>query len=236
MQLGVKEAARLLSVSEKTVYRWIKEGKLPAYRINELYRFNRAELLEWATARQINVSPEIFDDPADALRVPLPALADALEAGGIHYRVAGTDKASVLKAVVDLMRLPDEVNRQFLFEMILARESLASTGVGDGIAIPHVRNPIVMHIPKPTVALCFLEHEIDFNAIDGQPVNTLFTILSPAVRAHLHLLSRLVYALRDQEFRALLARQATREEILNAVRRAGDSGIHGKSLPGSESV
>ena len=70
----------------------------------------------------------------------------------------------------------------------MARESLGSTGIGDGIAIPHVRNPIVMHIPRPTITLCFLEHPIDFGALDGQPVHTLFTIVSPTVRAHLHLL------------------------------------------------
>jgi PTS system nitrogen regulatory IIA component len=230
MQLGVREAARLLGVSEKTIYRWIKEGRLPAYRINEQHRFNRAELLEWATSRRISVSPYIFEEPEDSARMPLPTVGDALDAGGIHYRVGGTDKASVLRAVVDLMRLPDEVNRQFLHQVLLARESLGSTGVGDGIAIPHVRNPIVMHIPKPTVTLCFLEHEIDFAAIDGKPVHTLFTIVSPGVRAHLHVLSRLAFTLRDGEFRSLLSRQASREEILNAVRRADEMEIQGKRL------
>jgi nitrogen PTS system EIIA component len=230
MQLGVREAARLLDVSEKTIYRWIKDGRLPAYRINEQHRFNRAELLEWATSRRINVSPEIFEEPEDGTRTALPTVGDALETGGIHYRVGGTDKASVLTAVVELMRLPDEVNRQFLCQVLLARESLGSTGVGDGIAIPHVRNPIVMHIPKPTVTLCFLEHEIDFNAIDGKPVRTLFTIVSPVVRAHLHLLSRLAFALRDEEFRSLLSRQASREEILAAVRRADNQEIQGRRL------
>jgi PTS system nitrogen regulatory IIA component len=235
MQLGVREAARLLGVSEKTVYRWIKEGKLPAYRINEQHRFNRAELLEWATSRRISVSPEIFEEPEETTRAPIPTVGDALEAGGIHYRVAGTDKASVLKAVVELMRLPDEVNRQFLYQVLLARESLGSTGVGDGIAIPHVRNPIVMHIPKPTVTLCFLEHDIDFNAIDGKPVRILFTIVSPVVRAHLHLLSRLAYALRDEEFKSLLARQASREEILGAVRRVDSLAMQPPRLPDSGS-
>jgi PTS system nitrogen regulatory IIA component len=219
MQLGVREAALLLDVSEKTIYRWIKEGRLPAYRVNEQHRFNRVDLLEWATSRRINVSPEIFEEPEDSARLPLPTVGDALEAGGIHYRVGGTDKASVLRAVVELMRLPDEVNRQFLYQVLLARESVGSTGIGEGIAIPHVRNPIVMHIPKPTVTLCFLEHAIDFNAVDGKPVTTLFTIVSPVVRAHLHLLSRLAFALRDQEFRSLLSRQATREKILGAARR-----------------
>jgi len=218
MQLGVREAARLLGVSEKTVYRWIKDGRLPAYRINDQHRFNRAELLGWATSRRINVSPTIFEEPEEAAGQPLPTVADALESGGIHYRVGGTDRAGVLRAVVDLMRLPDEVNRQFLCEVLLARESLGSTGIGDGIAIPHVRNPIVMHIPKPTITLCFLEHEIDFNAVDGRPVRTLFTIVSPAVRAHLHLLSRLAYALREESFKSLIARQASRQEILDGVR------------------
>jgi nitrogen PTS system EIIA component len=66
MQLTVRDAAKLLSVSEKTVYRWINQGDLPAYRVNEQYRFNRAELLEWATARKINVSVEIFEEPLTA--------------------------------------------------------------------------------------------------------------------------------------------------------------------------
>ncbi|HOX25762.1 MAG TPA: PTS sugar transporter subunit IIA [Candidatus Krumholzibacteria bacterium] len=220
MQIGVREAARLLTVSEKTIYRWIKDGRLPAYLINEQYRFNKAELLEWATGRKINVSPQIFEEPPDADRVTLPAVSEALEAGGIHYRVAGKDTSAVLMAIVELMRLPDEVDRTFLHQVLLARESLGSTGVGDGIAIPHVRNPIVLHVPRPTVTLCFLERPIDFGAIDGKPVSTLFTIVSPAVRAHLHILSRLVFILRDLTLRDQLARQASRDEILATVRRA----------------
>ena len=217
MQLAVRDAAGILNVSEKTIYRWIKEGKLPAYRVNEQYRFNRAELLEWATARRINVSPEIFQEPEGA-HAALPTLVEALQAGGIHYRVGGADKPAVLRAVVEVMRLPDEVDREFLLQVLLARESLGSTGIGDGIAIPHVRNPIVLHIPTPTITLCFLEQPIDFGAMDGKPVNMLFTIVSPTVRAHLHLLSRLAFALRDAAFKAILTRQESREEILARVR------------------
>jgi len=125
MQIDVKEAARLLGVSEKTVYRWIKQGDLPTYRVNDLYRFNRAELLEWATARRVGVSPEIFSD-GGADEGPLPGLEEAISAGGIHYRVGGSTKAEVLQAVVELMRLPEEVDRAFLLSVILARESLGS--------------------------------------------------------------------------------------------------------------
>ena len=218
MQLTVKDAARLLTVSEKTVYRWIKQEIIPAYRINEQVRFNRAELLEWATSRKINVSADIFQE-SESSATPLPGLADALQAGGIFYRLDGQDKAAAHKAVVENMRLPDEVNREFLLRVLLAREQLASTGIGDGIAIPHVRNPIVMHVSRPMVTLCFLEQPVDFGALDGKPVHALFTLISPTVRAHLHLLSRLAFALRDPAFKAAIIQQGRREDILKEANR-----------------
>lgn len=218
MTVGVRDAAKILDVSERTIYRWIDQGLLPAYRVNEQYRFNRAELLEWATSQRINVSAEIFSEPESA-STPLSTLTEALRAGGIFYRVDGTDKATVLRSVVDILRIPAEVDREFLFQVLLARESLGSTGIGDGIAIPHVRNPVVLHIAQPSVTLCFLEHAIQFGALDNQPVNTLFTLISPTVRSHLHILSRLAYLLRDAEMKAAVKQQASRDEILGIVQR-----------------
>jgi PTS system nitrogen regulatory IIA component len=117
------------------------------------------------------------------------------------------------------MRLPEEVDREFLLKMLLAREDLASTGVGEGIAIPHVRSPIVLHVARPTVTLCFLETPVDFGALDGRPVQCLFTLVSPTVRAHLHLISRLAFALRDPAFKETIRRQGSRDEILAEFRR-----------------
>ncbi len=215
MKLLVKDAARLLSVSEKTIYRWIKQGSIPAYRLNEQYRFNRAELLEWATSRRIALSPEIFREEESESLSPAD-FTEALRAGGIHYRIGGSDKPSVLHHVVETMRLPAEVDRAFLYEVLLAREALGSTAIGDGIAIPHVRNPVILHLERPLITLCFLERPVDFGALDGQPVATLFTLISPTVRAHLHLLSRLSFALRNSGFRDAVLGQASREEILAA--------------------
>lgn len=222
MQLTVRDVATLLNVSERTIYRWIKEKTIPAYRISEQYRFHRAELLEWATSRRIGVSAEIFRDADDA-SVRMPSLTEALLAGGIVYRLVGTDKESVLGAAVEAMHLPDEVDREQLLRVLVAREALASTGIGDGIAIPHVRNPIVLHVPRATITLCFLEKPVDFGALDGQPVHCLFTMVSPTVRAHLHLLSRLAFALRDPGFQGVIRRQGLRDEILAELRRVETS-------------
>ncbi len=222
MQLTVKDAAELLAISEKTVYRWIEEGKLPGFRLSGQYRFNRAELLEWATANRLSVSPRIFEESA-ADTGPLPVLSDTLQAGGVFYRLSGTDKPSVLRSVVENLRLPEEVNREFLLQVLQAREDLEPTALGDGIAIPHVRNPVVHHLPRPVLTLSFLEAPVDFGALDRQPVHALFTLISPTVKAHLHLLARLAFALRDVEFKALIARQASRDDILASLRRITQS-------------
>lgn len=220
MNLTVRDVASLLGTSEKTIYRWVRDGAVPCYRIRDHYRFNRTEILEWATAKRIRVSPDLLSEPAASTDGPSEAsLAAGLEAGGIFYRIEGTDTPSVLKSVVDHMRLPDAVDRAFLLEVLLARETLQSTAIGDGIAIPHVRNPVVLHVDRPTVSLCFLDRPVHFGALDGQPVHCLFAMVSPTARAHLRLLARLSYAIRDAAFHAALETQASREQILIGARR-----------------
>lgn len=218
MNFSVKDTAKLLNVSEKTIYRWIKQEIIPVYRVHEQYRFNRSEVLEWATSRRMGIAAELFHDTEENAS-PLPQLSEALETGGIFYRVEGTDREQVLIEMTQHLRLPDEVDRTYLGQVLIARERLASTGVGDGIAIPHPRNPVLLHITKPTVTLCFLENPVDFHALDGRPVNLLFTVITPTLRAHLHLLSKLGFALRDAAFRKVLAREGTREEIFTTLRQ-----------------
>lgn len=219
VNLSVKDAAALLSVSEKTIYRWIKQEIVPAYRVHESYRFNRTELLEWATSRRLGVPATALEEPETAT-LPLPSLVTALEAGGVFYRILGRNRDEVLSDVVDHLRLPEEIDRTQLRQVLIAREKLASTAVGDGIAVPHPRNPIFLHVTRPTLTLCFLENPVDFAALDGRPVTVLLTVIAPTLRSHLHLLARLNFVLRDAPLRAVLAACGSREEIFAALRAA----------------
>ncbi|MCY2953852.1 MAG: PTS sugar transporter subunit IIA [Planctomycetota bacterium] len=221
MDLTVADVARLLHASEKTIYRWIHEGTLPSYRINDKYRLNRVELLEWATARNIKLSPEVFDGEQAPVQKGL--LADALRAGGVLYDVRGEDKVSALRAVCDVLPLPEGVNRDDLYAVLLARETLGSTWIGNGIAIPHPRSPLILNVKRPSVTLAFLRQPVDFGALDGKRVGVLFTIISTTIRLHLCLLSHLMYTLQDVGFARLLHRRGSAEEILGAMEqmRAG---------------
>jgi PTS system nitrogen regulatory IIA component len=217
MKLTVRDAASLLNVSERDVYRWIREGTMPVQRVNDRYRFHRAELLEWATSRGIRVASKEFETPS-ANGASMPRLADALETGGVHRGVPGGDRASVLRAVVERMPI-EAADRDLVCDFLLAREALGSTGVGEGIAIPHVRNPIVLHVERPSVTLCFLEEPVDFEAVDGKPVDTVFSLVSPTIRGHLFLLSRIAAALHDRGFKQAILERASEKEILQRARR-----------------
>ena len=217
MLMKASEVAVLLDQEEGTVIRWIKKEKLPAVLVRDSYRVNRVDLLEWATEHGVKVPPELF--AAAQAGLTFPALSEALEAGGVHCGVPGNDKLSVLRSVVNLLKLPPQMDPEFLLQVLLAREALGTTAIGDGIAIPHVRNPILLqNKPAPAISLCFLANPVDFGALDGLPVRILFMLTSPTVKVHLHLLSRLAYALHDAQFRATLNLSCDPAGILEAAR------------------
>lgn len=216
MELGVRDVARLLNVSEQTVYRWVESGSLPAKRLHDQYLFNRVELQEWAASQKHPVSLELFEKNGSVETVP--SLSDALERGGIYHDIPGDRRETVLEAVSKLPGIPSSVDRALLHQLLVGREALASTALGDGIAIPHPRDPLVVHVTKPYVLLCFLKQPIDFHAMDGLPVRVLFTLLSPSVRQHLQMLGRLSFALHDTQLKELLSRAASRDAILARVR------------------
>lgn len=212
MDLTAKDAARMLSVTEDQIYTWIRNGTLPSYRVKDRYRLNRVELLEWAGARNLKVAPEFFREMHETTGALL--LTEALARGGVIHDLACADKRSALKAVCERLILPQHVDRDELNSVLAAREALCSTGIGQGIAIPHPRGPIVLGLNEPHVTLAFLRQPVDYGAIDGKPVSVLFVIISTTVHIHLTLLSHLMFALQTGDFRELLDRRAGEEAIL----------------------
>jgi len=214
VQLTINQAAVLLGVSEAQVHRWIRDRGMPAILFNEQYRLNRVSLMDWAQRNQIPLPDPAFDEASIPLR-----LADALARGGIHRDLFGASRQQVVAAAVDRLLLPRSVDRELLREMILARAEHDSTAIGNGIALPHARYPFVADVGAPILGLFFLSAPVDFGAADGVAMTTLFVLVSPTVRSHLQLLSRVARALTGELKRAIDVR-ATDQEILAAARAA----------------
>lgn len=215
MQLTVRDAARLLGVTEQVLERWVRRGELPAQLVDDRYRFNRIELLEWAAQRKMPVSAEILEEPGLVHR-GLPPLSASIRAGGIHRGLPAGDERALLRAMVDRLPAPRGFDRDFLFRMLLAREHLGSTALGNGVAIPHPREPIVLRVAEPSAALFMPERPVTFG---GEPVHTFCLLVSPSTRTHLHLLAAVATALRDPALVAALASRADDAAVLAAFER-----------------
>lgn len=218
MLLTVREAAALLKTTERQIYRWVDEDEIPFQRVRDQVRFDRTDLLEWATSRRLPISLEAFDadlDPDDRA----PSLAQAIRIGGVHRNVPAADRASALRAALERTPLPPGVDREFVLDVLLARENSSSTAIGEGVAIPHVRHPIVAPGAPVTVSVSYLEPPVPMGAPDGKPVSTMFLLVSPTVRAHLQMLAHVARALGDPGFRAALDRGAPTEELAKEAAR-----------------
>jgi len=216
MRLTVREVATLLNSPEETIYRWIESGEMPAYRIHDQYRINRSELLEWATAMRIPVAPELFHETDDADHIP--SVSECLSRGGVFHDVPGATRSQALSEIVRHLPL-GEGDRELLRELLLARGAGATVAVGGGIAIPHVRKPIVLAEDEPVLMLCFLKTPVDFGAPDGEPVFALFLLVCPTVRLHLQMLAKLAHLLREPSFREVLRTRPSGERVVEMARR-----------------
>jgi PTS system nitrogen regulatory IIA component len=217
MQISVSGAAKLLNTTERKIYEWIRKESIPYRKVGDQYRFHRAELLEWATGLGLTLSLDELPQSRRSLDVENPIFSEAFRIGGVHYQIEGNDRQTVLEAIVAKLPLDDDADRELLFDVMLAREALGSTGIGNGIAIPHVRAPVVMQTTGPSVTLCFLAQPIDFSAIDNKPVHTIFTLITPTIRAHLYLLSRLSVALQNPTFFRLVTERAAAKDLFAAA-------------------
>ena len=213
MRLSSSDVARILDVSENTLFRWAERGEIPHSRIDDHFFFNRTELIEWATSRGMRFSSELVARQSLEGSGRL-SLAKALSEGGIWPAVEGTTREEVLRSVVQTMRLPSGVAPEFLYEMLMVREDMGSTALGEGIAIPHARMPVVLRVAIPYVSLSYLVQPIPFGALDGIPVSALFTIVSPNIKAHLALLAMLSFALRDNAFKKCIMSRAPAAAVL----------------------
>lgn len=217
MHVTLRQAAAFLDVPEATVRRWISSRGLPAHQINERLHCNAIELWQWAVEQGIPVSKDLLEHARREPDEAAAPLAELLAEGGIHHDVPGGSKTEVMRQMVARLPLPPELDRGFLLTVLEAREAMGSTGIGDGIAIPHARNPILLHVTRPFVTLCLLRQPVAFDAIDAQPVHALFTLVAANVPSHLRILAKLAAALRDDAIRRLLREAAPGAAILERV-------------------
>lgn len=142
-------------------------------------------------------------------------LEDILTPERCYCQINGVSKKRVL------MKISESLGKQFsaldetqVFDAIMSREQLGSTGLGDGIAIPHCRVP---HCQKIIGALITLRKPIDFDSIDDKPVDLLFVLIVPEKRTdeHIQTLASLAEMFNDPDFCYTLRQTQDNTDLFN---------------------
>jgi PTS system nitrogen regulatory IIA component len=145
-------------------------------------------------------------------------LAELIGRGGVYYHIPGNSPGEVLTALIGSLKDLPSLSAEELLRACLEREALMSTSIGNGIALPHPRNPMAADTGSQITALGFLEHPVNWNALDGKPVDTLFFIVSASAQLHLHTLSRINFFCQDDAFLVLLKNRSSQEAIIRYIK------------------
>ncbi|NJD55201.1 MAG: helix-turn-helix domain-containing protein [Nitrospirae bacterium] len=213
MILSVKEVAELLSVSEKTIYRMIKEETIPCFRVGGQWRFDRREISSWIEdTREFRYDASGKGSSQDDESVIITAL---MGRGGIHYDVPGDSRETAIMSCLDRIKssIP-QIDIRRLFAAIMERERLCSTSAGNAIAFPHPRPFKEFTASLSSVALCRLAGPIPFNAPDNEYVETLFFIFPKTERRFLRIHAKLSRLLRDEQLLSAIKKKLRPEELI----------------------
>lgn len=198
MKLSISDLSKYLGVSPDTIERWVRQGKLPVSGKSPDHRFSKADLEKWAALHNIRLNFPGREGTAEKNEAPV-LLSQAVQNGGIHFDIPGDEVGSVLESSIErIFNFPGDF-KAGLLERLIEREKALSTGIGNGIAIPHPREPL-NYLNQPLVGICFLSKPVEYYAIDRLPVSILFLILSPSLKLHLGLLSTLSFCLKNDKF------------------------------------
>jgi PTS system nitrogen regulatory IIA component len=206
--LNLSQVADLLDTKEEIVNRWLRQGVIPFHTSSGNVWFNEAEIRSWAACVQLRTQ-----EPNKRLGETGDLLIDALHRGGVFHQLPANNRDSFLHQMTALAQLPAHVNREKLLQVLRQREAMSSTGLGNGVAIPHPANPALLRLKEPHLACFFPKEPVPFDAPDRVPVFVAFLILASDSANHLRLLGQIARLLKEDGFLNLLANRPSEETM-----------------------
>lgn len=144
-------------------------------------------------------------------------IMDFLNTKAVNANLKASDKEGVIRELVDsLAKAEDIKNKEELIKALLTRESLGSTGIGQGIGIPHAKT---QNVKSLVAAFGLSQKGVSFDSLDGEPVYMFFLLIAPEESAgpHLKALARISRMLKDKYFRELLKKARDEKEIIRII-------------------
>ena len=222
--MTLAEVAAYLRLAEKTVLRMVHKGEIPCAKVASQWRFLRSMIDDWLTAK-MRVVPRndlatMIESAPDA--VPFSRL---VEERHVVLDLRSGGKAEVLRQLVQPLVQTHYIDEDKPYiEKLLQREGLVSTGVGKGVAIPHLRNPQDNQGGGPVLVVGICRQGTDFHALDGERTHLFFLICTDSEVVHLRVLAKVNRLAGQKDTIRRLMSAESREQVLAALIRADQQG------------
>ncbi|MBX6363503.1 MAG: PTS sugar transporter subunit IIA [Gemmatimonadetes bacterium] len=215
--LTTRQLAEYLQLSERTIYRLLERGEIPALKVGGQWRFRKSAVDEWLDLQMGRMDAAGLDELGHA---PV-SVSGLLSRENIFLGLPAGSPREVLGALVERLALPEPVDRAMLLARLLEREALCSTALEDGVAIPHTprTRPRMLH-GHDVVAIGRTAAPVEFGALDGRPTNVFVLVLARDERAHLTLLAKVTRLVREADVHDVLLSAQAPDEIVRAVARS----------------
>ncbi|MBN1765591.1 MAG: PTS sugar transporter subunit IIA [Sedimentisphaerales bacterium] len=224
--MSLEEMAQFLGIDQRSLSRMAQRGEIPSHKVQGIYRFNRAEVMEWLQRQMPDLHHQKLADmdagitahrkvdPEEALIMPL------LRAEAITIDLGARTRKSVLKELTALAQRTELVyDGESVLEALIRREELCSTAVEGGLALPHPRRPLPYAVAEPILVVARTSNGIGFGAPDGRLTDLFFMTCSQDDHHHLHILARLCRMMHDDNMAHHIRAAHTPEEIITIMKQ-----------------
>lgn len=213
MDLNITEVATLLQVSIEEVQKWLDQGSIPSYKIQNEIRFSREEIENWVVRSHDQVHIETSESTLGPQHFNL---FRALHKGFVLSDVEGKTKEELIKNSVQVIAEKLDLDAQTITDLLIEREKLMSTALNSGVAVPHTRD-FLIPFNYDIVVVVYPKEPIDYDALDQKPVHTLFFLFASQDKKHLSLLAKIAYFCNQADHLEYLKQKPLKKELLHTV-------------------
>ncbi|QZA58413.1 PTS sugar transporter subunit IIA [Candidatus Rhabdochlamydia porcellionis] len=234
MDLTIKDVAKLFNISEAAIHKLLLHNKIPSYCINGEHRFGLVEIENWMLKFDLKQLQETascdqqiypLTNQKQQMQIESPVsggmvqfcLYRALHQGDVLVNIKGNKKEEIISSVTKIVAPKLNVDAEVLAELLIDREDLSPTALGNGLAVPHTREAMAKG-SFDMVFIVYPEAPLEYGALDSKLVHTLFFLFAGSDKAHLQLLAKLAHLSSHKEAFQLLLDRSDKATLLDFVR------------------
>lgn len=226
--LTPKQLAEYLQLSQRTLYRMLERGQIPAVKVGGQWRFRKTAIDYWLDLRMHQLDSSQLQEIEAVAAGQGPLLWRVLSSANALVTVPSGTREDVVRAFVSGVTFPEPVDLGLLVSRILEREALCSTAVPEGVALLHTaRWESRVMVSHDMLAVGRLSEPIDFGALDGSLTHTLFLVLARDERIHLRMLARAARLCREPSLVDRLREASSPTQVLDLF-QAAESRVFGR--------